>query len=221
MSLENQELLKTILVWLIPCLPAITIHEVAHGWAALSLGDPTARDAKRLSLNPFRHVDLFGTIIVPWVLVLAHAPFLFGWAKPVPVDFSRLKKGRLGVILVAMAGPSSNLLMMLAWLAAAHVMGILDQTPRILYAPAASLAAQIVLFGVIINFALLFFNLIPLPPLDGGRILGALLPEEMSRSFLRLERYGIPLMILLVVTGILNFIMNPLIRFFFTLMGIA
>jgi len=221
MDLEKQELLKTILVWLVPCLPAITIHEIAHGWGALLLGDPTAKDAKRLSLNPFRHIDLFGTIIVPWVLMLAHAPFLFGWAKPVPVDFSRLKKGRLGVFLVAMAGPLSNFLMMMGWLAIGNAAGILDQTPRLLDAAEPSLASQIVLIGIVINFALLFYNLIPLPPLDGGRILSALLPEKASRAFMRIERYGIPLLLLLVATGLLNFLLEPLVRFFFSLMKLA
>ena len=122
MNSNSYDVLKQVLIWLIPGIPAITLHECAHGWMALCLGDPTARDAKRLSLNPLRHIDPVGTLIVPGLMLFAHVPFIFGWAKPVPVDFERLKNGRLGIILVALAGPLANFVMMCGWLALVDLM---------------------------------------------------------------------------------------------------
>lgn len=217
MSPDNHRILKQIFVWLIACVPAITLHECAHGWMALSLGDPTARNARRLSLNPIRHIDPVGTIVIPGLMLLVHTPFVFGWAKPVPVDFRRLRHGRLGILLVALAGPMANFVMMFGWLAL--VAGLAGIGKRALETPAAGLAVQIALSGAAINMVLMLFNLIPIPPLDGGRILGAILPDILSRPYMRLERVGILILLLLIVTGVFGLVFNPLLEFFFSRMG--
>ena len=168
--LENMDvdIFPKILVWLVPTLPAIVIHEYAHGWMASKLGDPTARDAGRLSLNPLRHIDPVGTIIVPCLMIFAHLPFVFGWAKPVPVNFRRLRNIRVGTMLVALAGPLSNALMTLGWLALLWIIAasaVFNSSPQ----AAPPLLAQIAVTGAVVNLALILFNLLPIPPLDGGR----------------------------------------------------
>jgi len=217
MNPNSPDIVTQILVWLISSIPAITLHECAHGWMALSLGDTTARDAKRLSLNPLRHVDPIGTLLVPGLMLFAHVPFIFGWAKPVPVDFASLRHGRLGVLFVALAGPLANFVMMSCWLVLANLIGFSEEIPP---ASAMGLVEQIVVAGAVINLVLMLFNLVPIPPLDGGRILGALLPAALSRPYMRLERFGIVILLMLIVSGVFRRIFDPLLDFFFSHMGL-
>lgn len=209
--------LRQFFIWLVPSVPAIVVHEVAHGWTASRLGDPTARNAGRLSLNPIRHFDLIGTFIVPCLMILAHLHFVFGWAKPVPVNFQRLKNIRVDTILVALAGPLSNLLMMSGWLVllSSIAAGGAYKTDDMVL-----LLAQMAVSGAVVNVALIIFNLIPIPPLDGGRALGALLPQVLSKPFMKLERYGIIIILLLIGSGVFNKIFLPVVEFFLGHFGI-
>jgi len=184
------DVLSGIAVWALPVILAVTLHEAAHGYAARAMGDDTALRMGRISLNPLRHVDPFGTVILPAFLVIVGG-VMFGWAKPVPVDFSRLRPLRLGMIVVAAAGPASNLLM-----ASLAVIGfwMLPFVPD---------AAQPWLFetlknAIYINILLAVFNMLPIPPLDGGRVLTGLLPWPLAIRLARLERFGI-----LLVLGVL------------------
>ena len=194
------ETLQTALV-LVPCLiVAIVFHEVAHGYAALLLGDPTAREQRRLSLNPIRHVDLIGTLLVPGALALFGGP-IFGWAKPVPVNFRRLHNPRLGMMLVAAAGPGMNLL--LAALAAIAIgsFGLFGQVmvaTGSMPGPEPSLIAQGLFYFLLINVFLALFNLLPIPPFDGSHIVEGLLPRSLARPFARLRELGILLFIILI-----------------------
>ena len=163
------ELARTLAVWAVPVLFAVTVHEAAHGWAALRCGDPTARDAGRLTLNPLPHVHWFGTVALPLSLA-ALAGLAVGWAKPVPVDPARLRRPRPDLAKVAAAGPAANALMLLGW-------GALGAAALRLEAPFALAAAQA---GIIVNALLLLVNLLPIPPLDGARVLGALLPARLA-----------------------------------------
>ena len=179
-----------ILTIAIPAILAITLHEAAHGFVARSLGDDTAARLGRVTLNPLKHIDLVGTILLPAMLVATNAPFLFGWAKPVPVNFSRLHHPRRDMVLVAAAGPGINLLMAVAAAAALHLVPLL---------PAGSqdwIGANLA-NAILINALLCIFNLLPLPPLDGGRIAVGLLPDGLARPLARLERWG-----LLIILGL-------------------
>lgn len=214
MQVMSSDILELIAIWLVPGLLAIVLHEIAHGWMALRLGDTTARDAHRLSLNPFRHVDLMGTLLLPALMLFAKLPFVFGWAKPVPVNFERLKGGRWGGFLVALAGPMANFLMLLAWRVAAWGLQAQMEDLKPLPDVAVSMIQDVVLAGMVINLALIVFNLIPLPPLDGGRIVGALLPEKLRRPYMRLERYGLVILLVLIATGAFRHVFDPLVEFF-------
>lgn len=183
--------------WILPVLFAVTFHEAAHGWVADKLGDPTARLAGRISANPLRHVDAFGTVILPAMLLLLRAPFLFGWAKPVPVDFRNLRNPRRDMVLVAAAGPGSNLLM--AMLAT----GLIYTVPLMPQAAAEWWYLNLI-NAITINLILMVFNLIPLPPLDGGRIAVGLLPRPLAIRLARMERFGI--LILLGLLFLLPFV---------------
>ena len=188
MSFDFSTLLYTASVWVLPVVTAITLHEAAHGWVAWKLGDDTARRAGRLSFNPARHIDPFGTIVLPAMLLLLRVPFLFGYAKPVPVDFGRLRRPRRDMIWVAAAGPGSNLLM--AWLAA-----LLMYTTVVMPETARPWVLENLKNALLLNIWLAVFNLLPLPPLDGSRVVLGLLPRNLAIRYARLERYGMALVV--------------------------
>jgi Zn-dependent protease len=187
----------------LPLVFAITLHEAAHGFAAYALGDDTAKRLGRISLNPLRHIDPFGTIILPAMLMLMGS-FLFGWAKPVPVDFSKLRKPKRDMIWVAAAGPASNLVMAIGWV---FLYKFAPDLPAAYVMPAQYMAQA----GIMINVVLMVLNLLPLPPLDGGRIAVGLLPNHLAFQFAKLEQYGFIILIVLLVTGVLSKIMTPFI----------
>ena len=183
-----------IATWLIPLVFAIVLHEISHGWVANAFGDPTARDLGRLSPNPVRHVDPIGTIGLPLVLAIAGAP-VFGWAKPVPVVAARMRNPRLHMMLVALAGPGMNIaLALLATLGIALLIPNMGQdSPAMLF-----VKANLINF-LVINIFLALFNLLPLPPFDGGHVVEGLLPRPLARKYRRLGRFSFPLLILLLV----------------------
>jgi Zn-dependent protease len=178
------DILYSISVWLLPALLAITLHEAAHGYVAGWFGDDTAKRMGRVSLNPLRHVDPVGTVLIPALLILSRAPFVFGYAKPVPVDFARLNNPRRDMIFVALAGPVTNLI--LALIAALLYHGVTSLPPRVGPWVAANLDRAILL-----NVLLAVFNMLPIPPLDGGRVAVGLLPNTLAYPLARLEPYGI------------------------------
>jgi Zn-dependent protease len=193
--------IKTAL-YAIPLLFAVVAHEVAHGWVADKLGDPTARLMGRLTLNPLVHIDLMGTVILPLVLLLIQSPFLFGWAKPVPVNFANLHGGRRDMAIVALSGPATNLLLASASAGIFHVIlagfqhgWIADHSPFAWVAEPLFLMARI---SITFNLVLMAFNLIPILPLDGGRILVGVLPDALASRMEPLERYGMLIFLLLI-----------------------
>jgi len=214
-----EEVIRQIAIWALPVLAAIVFHEIAHGWVAYRLGDPTAARLGRLTLNPLAHIDLFGTILVPLMLIVANAPFVFGYAKPVPVNYANLRNPKRDMIWVAAAGPVTNLLLALVctilWKSLLTSLG--GESARV-QAPsyAATFVAPIVLMaqsGILINISLAVFNAFPLPPLDGGRVLIGLLPEGLSRTVARIEPFGFIILIILLMTRTLDRIMHPATEF--------
>jgi Zn-dependent protease len=188
---------RTITVYLIPVLFAISLHEAAHGYVARYFGDPTAANEGRLSLNPIRHIDPFGTVLLPLLLFYIGLP-PFGYARPVPVDFGRLRNPKKQMAFVAAAGPGANFIMGLAWMVFWVVLLALD---------APDFFVQMAKAGVRVNSAMCVFNLIPIPPLDGGRIVTGLLPMPYARQYAQIERYGLFVFIGLIVLmqlGVLN-----------------
>lgn len=209
--LENFNLetfIYSLAVGAIPVLFAITLHEVAHGWAANKLGDSTAKMLGRLSLNPIRHIDPIGTVAIPAFLLLMGSPFLFGWAKPVPVNTRNLRNYRRDMVLVAAAGPAANLLMAAFWTLFYGIVSVAGLGVAI--GDGFMAMAKV---GIIVNLLLMFFNLIPIPPLDGGRVLSGLAPPSLSSVLDRIEPFGFMIVIALMVSGILGQIIWPAISF--------
>ena len=202
--------LATIVLWAVPVVFAITLHEAAHGYVAKLFGDQTAWMLGRVTANPIKHIDPVGTILVPAMLLLSAkflggTPFIFGWAKPVPVNFGNLRNPKRDMFLVAGAGPAANFVMAIAW-------GLLLKDT----APEAALASgglhEMANIGVTINLMLMALNLLPILPLDGGRIAVSLLPHSLAVGYARLEPYGFMVVILLLATGILSDLMRPILR---------
>jgi Zn-dependent protease len=201
--------IQTLAISALPVIFAITLHEAAHGYVAKHFGDLTAWQQGRISINPLRHIDPVGTIIVPAIIVLLTAGnFLFGWAKPVPVDFGRLRNPKKDMFWVAAAGPAANLLMALLW---ALLLRFVVGTPGFVFAEAMSEMARV---GIEVNAVLMLLNLIPLPPLDGGRIAVSLLPPKAAWKFSQVEPYGMVILLALLFTGILGTILGPLVGLF-------
>ncbi|MBI5785082.1 MAG: site-2 protease family protein [Rhodocyclales bacterium] len=199
-------IIQTLAIAALPVIFAITLHEAAHGYAARHFGDLTAWQEGRISLNPIRHIDLIGTIVVPVsILLLSAGNFLFGWAKPVPVNFGRLRNPKQDMFWVAAAGPGANLFMALAW---AVLFKFAETVPDNAYSLPMARMADI---GIDVNLVLMALNLLPLPPLDGGRIAVSLLPHRLAWNFARLEPWGFPILLLLLFTGILGSILGPII----------
>lgn len=183
--------LYTISTWVIPAILAITLHEAAHGFVALRFGDRTALEQGRVTLNPLKHIDPFGTILMPGLLIFLHAPFLFGYAKPVPVNFRALNNPRHDMVWVAAAGPATNVLMALA-------AGLLAHLAVMLPPAAESWTILNLQNAILINVLLAIFNMLPLPPLDGGRVAVGLLPDALALPLARLEPYGFPILLGLI-----------------------
>jgi Zn-dependent protease len=199
-------LIQKIAIWALPVLFAITVHEVAHGWAALKLGDRTAQMMGRLTLNPIKHIDPVGTLLVPGLL-LAVGGFIFGWAKPVPVTFQNLKNPKKDMAWVALAGPVSNLIMAIFWALFAKVGLVLVQSGTSFAEPMMFMGAA----GVLINIILFALNLLPVPPLDGSKVLMSFLPGPLAWKLSRIEPYGFFILIALLYFGVLSMILGPVI----------
>jgi len=196
--MAEMSLIQTLVVWTPPVLLAVTLHEVAHGWVARALGDDTADRLGRLSFNPLKHVDPVGTVLVPGVLYVL-AGIVFGWAKPVPVNWEKLRNPRRDMALVAVAGPLANVVMLLAWAAVAKLGLSYGQD----YFMTTGLA------GIMINAVLIALNLLPVPPLDGSRVVSALLPHDLALQYGRIEPYGLIILLVLIGSGALNRLMEP------------
>ena len=204
-------IIQKIVIYALPVIFAITVHEAAHGYAAKHFGDMTAFKAGRITLNPLKHIDPFGTILLP-ALTIMLGGILFGWAKPVPVDFARLRNPKKDMLWVAAAGPASNFVMAIFWVL---VMKFSVNMPEAFALPMALMAKA----GVSINIVLMVLNLLPLPPLDGGRIAVSLLPMRLARPFAQIERYGFIILIVLRFSGVLSRILDPLINLVYALIS--
>jgi Zn-dependent protease len=206
-------LIQKIAVYALPVLLAITLHEAAHGYVAKHFGDMTAYAAGRVSLNPLRHIDLVGTLIVPLVSLLV-ADILFGWAKPVPVNFSNLRSPKQDMLWVAAAGPFSNLVMALGWAFAYKLgMGLAPSNPALAW------LVFVGACGIFVNVIFMVLNLLPLPPLDGGRMVVSLLPHRQAAQFAQVERYGFLILMVLLFTKLLGYILWPMITLSITAIG--
>ena len=214
-SVENiSHVLYLVSIWVVPALIAITFHEAAHGYLAWRLGDDTAFRMGRVTFNPLKHIDRFGTIVLPALLLLVRAPFIFGWAKPVPVNFARLRNPRRDMVLVAAAGPATNLALAIASAWLLHVSFLLPE-------PVAAWTAHTLGASVLINVIIAVFNMLPLPPLDGGKVAVGLLPRPLGMRLARLEKWGF--LIILGLLFLLPFVGSRLgvdLHIFFWLVGV-
>jgi Zn-dependent protease len=216
--MDVSHLVQTIAIYALPVLFAITLHEAAHGYVARHFGDMTAYAQGRISLNPARHIDLLGTIVVPIAILAAStlaggAGLLFGWAKPVPVNYSALRRPRQNMLWVAAAGPAANLAMAFVWAALYKVAEVL---------PAGYFTQPLLLMGkagMEVNIVLMLLNLLPILPLDGGRIVASLLPSRIAWGYAKLEPLGFPILLLLLVTSVLGVILAPMVNFSFRVLG--
>ena len=205
-------------VWALPVMAAIILHETAHGLVAYRLGDPTAKQAGRLTLNPLPHIDPVGTVLLPLILIVMHSPFLFGYARPVPVNFMNLRRPKRDMVLVAAAGPLTNLLLAVGCAAFFKSLLRLELpsegalTPLLVAAltPLALMAQH----GVIVNVVLAVFNLLPILPLDGGRVLAGLLPRRQAIAYARLEPFGMMIVLGLMMTNVLGQVVGPVVNVF-------
>lgn len=203
-----ENIIQTLAIYAIPVIFAITLHEAAHGYVARHFGDPTAWQLGRITLNPLKHVDPVGTFLIPGLLLFTHAGFLFGWAKPVPVDFGRLRKPKQDMLWVAAAGPGANLAMAFGW---AALLKLAILAPENAYSlPLAEMARA----GINVNAVLMLLNLLPIPPLDGGRIAVSLLPPALAWKFAKVERFGFAILLALMFLGGLELILTPMLRIF-------
>lgn len=196
------EIIQAIAVYALPVIFAITLHEAAHAYAAKYFGDTTAFAAGRMSMNPLRHIDPFGTILLP-ALMFAFTPFVFGYAKPVPIDFGRLRNPKKQMVWVALAGPAANFVMAFGWLLLAIGLNATQVSEPFPHAVAKA--------GVFVNILMFVFNLLPIPPLDGGRILTGLLPHRLAYKFAKIEPYGFFIVIGLLVTKLINYWFIPMV----------
>jgi Zn-dependent protease len=222
LGIDMQELVRVVAIALIPGLFAITLHEVAHGWVAKQLGDPTAHMLGRLTINPLKHIDPIGTVLVPIAMLLfAPAGMIFGWAKPVPVTTENLRKRKRDMAIVALAGPASNLLMAAFWALLLNVI----RSGLELSGPIAEWVERMCVFGMWINVVLAVVNLLPIPPLDGGRVLVALLPGKISDAVERIEPFGLIILIVLMVSQVLGPVVerptNSLLAVYHSVAGLA
>ncbi len=205
--MEELSTLQQVTIWILPVLFAITVHEVAHGWVAFKLGDDTAYRLGRITLNPISHIDPIGTVLLP-LLLFVTTGFVFGWAKPVPVNFNRLRQARRDMALVALAGPGANLLMAIFWTIIIKFGLLLTEV-----FPVAVFLIYMGYAGIVINAILMILNLLPILPLDGGRVLHSALPPDLAYSFGRLEPFGLIILVVLLLTGMLQDVLLPMINF--------
>ena len=195
-AMDILQLIQKIVIWAIPVIFAITVHEVSHGWVAHKLGDSTAKMLGRITLNPIKHIDPIGTLLVPGLLILFGSKFIFGWAKPVPVNWGNLRNPKRDVALVALAGPVSNLVMALIWAILAKL--------GMLIGGAFTFLVYMGIAGIMINLILMILNIIPIPPLDGSRVVTSLLSPRAARSYNMIEPYGFLILLVLLFTGVLG-----------------
>lgn len=205
-------IVQKIAIWAMPVILAITLHEAAHAFVANRYGDSLAKMLGRMSLNPLRHIDLFGTILVPiFIGIITQFNFVFGWAKPVPINWMNLNNPRRDMALVALAGPVANFIMVFLW--------ALGFKLALIIGPGSSNIARFLLYtseaGILINLILAFLNLLPIPPLDGSRVVASILPPKQSISYLKSERYGFFILLALLFSGLLGWFLNPLIAYSF------
>jgi Zn-dependent protease len=205
--MDFHNILITILVYALPVVFAITLHEAAHGYVARRLGDSTAYMLGRVTLNPIKHIDPIGTVLLP-IVTLALSPFMFGWAKPVPVNFANLRRPKADMLWVAAAGPGSNFVQLVIWALLAAVLARVVSPTGL----AGGFWLAVADAGIKVNIMFALLNLLPVLPLDGGRMVASVLPDRLSYAWQNTERYGMIILLLLLFTGVIGWVLNPLYR---------